>query len=69
LALTLIRAKLKIPEDQFYINVQKYGNLVGASIPMALHDAIQEKKIERGDKVLLLGTAAGLTLGTMGIQY
>lgn len=67
LALSIMQSKLDIPKEKFYINVHEYGNLVGASVPMSLHDLLRDKKIEDGDLVLLLSTAAGLTLGNVGI--
>jgi 3-oxoacyl-[acyl-carrier-protein] synthase-3 len=36
---------------------------------MGLHEAIRGGLIERGDRVLLLGTAAGLTLGGVVLDY
>ncbi|MCR9204039.1 MAG: hypothetical protein NXH75_05655, partial [Halobacteriovoraceae bacterium] len=69
LALKLMCKKLNIAEEKFVINLEKYGNLVGASIPMSLHESLVSDKIKPGDKVLLLATAAGLTLGLSGIQF
>ena len=68
LGLRLVQRKLDIPNDKYFINVQKYGNLVAASIPMALHELLEEGKISKGDDILFLCTAAGLTLGLMGIR-
>lgn len=68
LALTLMRKKLKIPVEKFHINVHKYGNLVAASIPMCLHELMENKVIVEDDSVLLLSTAAGLTIGALGIK-
>lgn len=65
LALNLMRDKLRISKDKFHINVQKYGNLVAASIPMGLHELMENKTLVTGDKVLFLSTAAGLTIGAM----
>lgn len=68
LGLRLMQQKLEIPEEKFVINIQRYGNLVGASIPMALHDLLEEKRLREGDQVLILATAAGLTFGMVGLQ-
>jgi 3-oxoacyl-[acyl-carrier-protein] synthase-3 len=68
-ALNLMRKKLAIPEEKMLITVQRYGNTVAASIPMALHDAEETGRIKRGDKLLLLGTAAGLMVGGMILEY
>jgi 3-oxoacyl-[acyl-carrier-protein] synthase-3 len=43
----------------------QHGNQVAASIPTALHEAVTTQRIEPGKPVLLVGTAAGLTLGGM----
>ncbi len=42
-----------------------YGNCVSASIPMALAVANRQEKLKRGDQVLFLGSAAGLSLGAL----
>jgi 3-oxoacyl-[acyl-carrier-protein] synthase-3 len=68
LAMNLMQSKLNIPIEKFHINVHKYGNLVGASIPMSWHELRQNKMVTDGDKVLFISTAAGLTIGAMGIQ-
>lgn len=68
-ALRLISKRLNIPQDKFYITVTKYGNTIASSIPLALHDAITQNMINRGDKILMIGTAAGLTVGGMVIEY
>ncbi len=68
MALSLMRNKLNISPEKFYINVHKYGNLVAASVAMSLHELLEEKKLVKGDQFLFLSTAAGLTLGNMGIK-
>lgn len=49
--------------------VADYGNCVAASIPMALTIAEQEGRIARGDVVLLVGTAAGVSLGAALLRW
>lgn len=46
-----------------------FGNQVGASLPTALHFAIHRYGLKRGQKVLLLGTGAGVSMGGMVITY
>lgn len=50
-------------------NIQTHGNCLAASIPMALHDAVQTGQIRRGDRVLLAGTAAGISIGTVALHF
>lgn len=68
-AMHLVRKKLNIREDQFMSIVETYGNTIASSIPLALHVAIKEGRVKRGDKVLLIGTSAGLSLGGIVLEY
>lgn len=68
-AMKIIRRKLNVSEDRFMNIIENYGNMIAASIPMALYQAIKQKKVTRGDKLLLLGTSAGLSIGGMILEY
>jgi 3-oxoacyl-[acyl-carrier-protein] synthase-3 len=46
-----------------------HGNQVGASLPSALHAAIEGGQLQRGDHALLLGTGAGISLGGMVLCF
>ncbi|WP_132247625.1 beta-ketoacyl-ACP synthase III [Marinisporobacter balticus] len=67
--MSLMRKNLKIPEEKWMDIVSNHGNMIAASIPTALCEAIRQKKVKRGDKVLLLGTSAGLSLGGLIFEY
>ncbi len=69
LALDLLQRKLGIKDEQFIHIVRDYGNMIATSLPFALHLAIASGKLKRGDKALLFGTAAGLTIGGVLIEY
>jgi 3-oxoacyl-[acyl-carrier-protein] synthase-3 len=45
------------------------GNQVAASLPTALHELIRSRPVKRGDKILLIGTSAGLGLGGVILEY
>ncbi len=57
--LTSIQNKLKIPDELFCINMQKYGNTVSATIPMALAKSMVDGMIKVGDRVMLVGFGVG----------
>ena len=59
---TVLR-KIDLPEEKIYLNLQRYGNTSAASVPMALHEAVEEGRIEKGSLVLLVAFGAGLTWG------
>ncbi|MDR2635864.1 MAG: hypothetical protein LBC08_03420 [Campylobacteraceae bacterium] len=69
LAMQLIQAKLKIPQEKMMYIIQNYGNDVAASIPLALKIAVDEGRVKRGDKIMLVGTSAGLSVGVMILEY
>lgn len=60
---------LDVPAEKVFVNLDRYGNTSGASIPLALDEAIREGRIENGDRVLLCGFGAGRAWGTALIQY
>jgi len=55
---------LGIPPEKLMVNLQKYGNTSGGSIPIALDEAFEAGRIHRGDTILMSGFGAGLTWGT-----
>ncbi len=67
--LELVRRKLGIPHEQWMDILANHGNMIAASIPLALHTAIETNRISRGDHVLLLGTSAGYSLGAVSLEY
>ncbi len=54
--------RLGLPEERVVNILADYGNCIAASMPMALAHAHQAGRISRGDRVLLLGTGAGLSM-------
>lgn len=61
--------KLKLSEDKFYINIQDYGNISSACIPLALSQLKEQGKLQDGKKVCLVGFGAGLTYGATVFEY
>lgn len=61
--------RLGIPMERFFSNVDRYGNTSTASIPIALEEAVQEGRIQRGDVVVLVGFGAGLTWGAATLRW
>ena len=62
------REILDIPEEKFYINLEKYGNTVSSTIPIALKDALETGKVKRGQKIMLIGFGVGLSWGATIIE-
>lgn len=67
--LDLLTERLGFRREQIFINLPERGNCIAASIPLALAEAVAAGRIQRGDRVLLLGTGAGLTIGAVALTY
>lgn len=61
--------KLGIEIDKFMSNVEQYGNTSAASIPIALCEAIEQRRIHDKDHIALVGFGGGLTWASMIIQW
>lgn len=69
MSMRILREKLGIPEERFINMIAHTGNTIAASIPLALHEAVTSHGVKRGDKMLLLGVSAGLSLGGIVLEY
>lgn len=62
--LEAIVAKVGIPREKVYINVEEYGNIASASLPIALDEARQSGMIRPGSLVLLVAFGSGFVWGS-----
>ena len=51
----------KIPPEKVFINVDRYGNMISASIPVALDEAVEQGRVGEGSLVLMVAFGAGFT--------
>jgi len=63
------RKKLNLPVENVYVNIDRYGNTSAASIPLALHEAWQMKKLKENNIVAMVGFGAGLTYGSAILKW
>jgi 3-oxoacyl-[acyl-carrier-protein] synthase III len=61
--ITAIADRLGIDCDRVIINIDRYGNTTGATVPLATRDAIESGKLKKGDIVLFTAVGAGFTVG------
>ncbi|WMM25677.1 beta-ketoacyl-ACP synthase III [Tissierella sp. MB52-C2] len=61
--------KLKLEKNRICVNLNKYGNMSSASIPIALDEAVKDNRIKNGDNILLVAFGAGLTWASMTIKW
>lgn len=60
---------LGAPMDKFIVTLDHHGNTSSASIPLALNEAIENGTIKRGQKLALVGFGAGLSYGSVILEY
>ncbi len=60
---------LGIDPDKVFNNLERYGNTSSASIPLALDEAYQQGRIDRGNHILFSGFGAGLAWGTVLMKW
>jgi len=61
--------KLGIPQDKVVINIERFGNTTAGTIPLALNDAVEQKRLKEGDLLLLASVGAGFTVGTVLMRW
>jgi 3-oxoacyl-[acyl-carrier-protein] synthase-3 len=61
--------KLGMPMERVVVTIEKQGNTSSASVPLALHEAIQDGRIRRGQILLMEAFGGGFTWGSALIRY
>jgi len=65
----LAAKRLKLPQEKFFVNLDRYGNTSAASVPIALCEAATAGKIKAGDKLVLVAFGAGLTWAANAVEW
>ncbi|NEW05508.1 ketoacyl-ACP synthase III [Paenibacillus sp. SYP-B3998] len=61
--------RLDMTEDRCMINLDKYGNMSAASIPVALAEAVEQGRLTEGERIVLVGFGGGLTWGASALVW
>ncbi len=64
-----IRKRLGLTEKQVVVNINRYGNMSAASIPVAMEEAAREGRFKKGDIIGLSAFGAGLTWGAAVLRW
>jgi 3-oxoacyl-[acyl-carrier-protein] synthase III len=67
--LTAVAQRLGVPDDRFVANIERVGNTVAASVPLALADAIRSGQLRPGHRILLASFGGGLTWGSVALVW
>ena len=61
--------RCNLSEDQVLINIDKYGNTTGGTIPIALDEAVETGRLKNNDLLLLAAFGGGFTWGSVLIRW
>jgi 3-oxoacyl-[acyl-carrier-protein] synthase III len=70
--LRIIRAmqeRLGVDDSKVLVNIDRFGNTTAATIPLGLVDAVEQKRLRKGDLVLLIAVGAGYTTGAILMRW
>jgi 3-oxoacyl-[acyl-carrier-protein] synthase III len=60
---------LDLSMDRLYVNLDKYGNTSAASVPIALAEAVNEGRVQVGDRIVFVAFGAGFTSGAVALEW
>ena len=60
---------LKVDENRFMTNLERYGNTSAASIPIALCEAVSQGRVKDGDYIAFVGFGGGLSWASMIVKW
>ncbi|HUF12183.1 MAG TPA: beta-ketoacyl-ACP synthase III [Longimicrobiales bacterium] len=58
-----------VPMEKVFVNVDRYGNMSSATLPVALDEAVEQGRIKPGDNVMMVAFGAGFTWGSMVVRW
>jgi 3-oxoacyl-[acyl-carrier-protein] synthase III len=58
-----------IPMEKVFVNVDRYGNMSSATIPVALDEALEQGRLKRGDNVMMVAFGAGFTWASTVLRW
>ncbi|NLV17490.1 MAG: ketoacyl-ACP synthase III [Syntrophomonadaceae bacterium] len=61
--------RLGISWEKVIVNLERYGNVSAASIPLALGEAVEDGRIKEGDLIMMVAFGAGLTMGAVLMRW
>jgi 3-oxoacyl-[acyl-carrier-protein] synthase-3 len=58
-----------IPMEKVFVNVDRYGNMSSATVPVALDEAVEQGRLKAGDNVMIVAFGAGFTWGSAVLRW
>lgn len=63
------QSRLALPDSKVVKNIARYGNTTAATIPLGIYTALEEKRLKKGDNVLMTAVGAGFTVGSAVLRW
>lgn len=64
-----IRKRLKLPHEKVPVNIDRFGNMSSATIPIAIHEEVLSGRLHSGNLVAMVAFGAGLTWGGLLMKW
>lgn len=64
-----VQARLGVPSEKIYTNIDRVGNTSSASIPICLDECVRSGRINKGDLILMSAFGAGVTWGAVLMRW
>ena len=58
-----------VPMEKVYVNIERYGNMSSATVPIALDEAVEQGRVKPGDNVLMVAFGAGFTWASGVVKW
>ena len=58
-----------IPMERVFVNVDRFGNMSSATVPVAMDEAVEQQQLRPGMNVLTVAFGAGFTWGAMAMRW
>ena len=64
-----VAKRVHVPMERVFVNVQRYGNMSSATVPVALCEALEEKRVKPGALLLMPGFGGGLSYCAHAVRW
>jgi 3-oxoacyl-[acyl-carrier-protein] synthase III len=65
----IIARRLGLPQEMYYRTHARFGNTVSASVPLGMSLALQEGRLQRGNRTLIIVGSAGISIGLASFTF
>jgi 3-oxoacyl-[acyl-carrier-protein] synthase-3 len=64
-----MQERLGVDDSKVMINIDHFGNTTAGTIPLGMMEAVEQRRLRKGDLVLLIAVGAGYTTGAVLMRW